>query len=329
MASTFVGMLMMSTFGLAAAPVTFKFAVITPDGSTWTNILKKMQADIATESKGAIEIKLYPGGVSGDELDVLRKMQANRLHGAGFSGLGLGAILPEIRVLEAPLLFRDYQELDAVKTKLFDTFNKGFEAKGFVLLGFAEAGFVYAYSKNKIESNEALKTIKMWVWKGDPVAEGFLNEFGIRTTPLHIADVIPGLETGMIDSFYAPPMAAIAFQWHTKAKYILDFPFVNATGALVVNKATFEQLSPELRTLFKTIAKKYSDEIVAATRQENQDARKILTDSGITYLAPSPKDVEIFQKNAEAVYKKNTGSLYSKDLFDKVSAQIKEIRKGK
>ena len=42
----------------------------------------------------------------------------------------------------------------------------------------------------------------MWVWEGDRLAENFLSTAGVRPTPLHVADVNTGLETGMIDSFY-------------------------------------------------------------------------------------------------------------------------------
>ncbi len=101
-----------------------------------------------------------------------------------------------------------FQELDLVKEKLFTHFSAGFEKKGYVLLGFAEAGFVYFFSKKNIADEKIIKKIKMWVWKGDRVAETFLSTFGIKYVPLHLTDVNTGLETGMLDSFYAPPLGS-------------------------------------------------------------------------------------------------------------------------
>jgi len=195
-----------------AKATTIKVALVTPDGSTWTNTIRDMAAELKKKSNGAVKLKIYPGGIKGDEMDVLRQMRANRLHASGFSGVGMGIILPQIRILEAPLLFKNYAEIDHVKTRLFDQFAAEFEKKGYVLLGFAEAGFVYFYSKKSLQGPEALKSVKMWAWKGDPVAETFLKTFGIRTYPLHLADVNTGLETGMIDSFYSTPLVAVAFQ---------------------------------------------------------------------------------------------------------------------
>ena len=179
----------------SAAGITIKTALITPEGSTWTDTLHDFASDVEEKTGGEVTFRIYAGGISGDEMDVLRKMHANQIHAAGFSGVGLGVLLPEIRILESPLLFSGYPELDYVKEALFERFSTGFEKKGYVLLGFAEAGFVYFFSKDDPSAPNALGKLKMWSWKGDPVAQNFLESFGIRTFPLHLADVNTGLET--------------------------------------------------------------------------------------------------------------------------------------
>ena len=246
------------TAGAAAARQTvIKVALVTPEGSTWTNTLHEMAADLDKQTAGEVRLKIYAGGVSGDELDVLRKMRANRIHAAGFSGVGLGVVLPKIRILEAPLLFKNEAEIDFVKERLYDDLAGDFEKKGYVLLGFAEAGFVYFYSKASLVGTEAMRRLKMWAWKGDPVAQTFLETFGIKTYPLHLADVNTGLETGMIDSFYSPPLASVAFQWYSRIQYMLDYPMVNSTGAFLMNKRIFNRLSKKNQTILKTLSRQY------------------------------------------------------------------------
>ena len=312
-----------------ARSTTIKVALVTPDGSTWTNTIRKMAKEVKKKTNGDVKFRIYAGGIKGDELDVLRQMRANRIHASGFSGVGLGIILPQIRILEAPLLFKNYAEIDHVKARLFDQFAEAFEKKGYVLLGFAEAGFVYFYSKKSLEGPEALKSLKMWAWKGDPVAETFLKTFGIRTYPLHLADVNTGLETGMIDSFYSPPLAAVAFQWTTRVEHILNYPMVNSTGALLINKRMFYRLSETNRTLLKEIAVKYSARLVDLTRKENKDAMAVLTESGIKIDTPTDDQISIFHENAKKTYEKNIPALYSRELFDQVNGILKEFRAGR
>ena len=303
-----------------------KLAVVMPEGSTWTTTIHEFAKAVKSQTDGQVQFKVYAGGISGDESDVLRKMQANRIQAAGFSGVGLGMVLPEIRILEAPLLFNNYAELDFVKEQLFNDFAERFASKGYVLLGFAEAGFVYVFAVNAINTDHGLKGMKMWVWKGDRVVEGFLKALGINTYPLHIADVNTGLETGMIDSFYAPPLAAVAFQWHSRARYMLDFPWANSTGALLMNKRTFDRLTPENQTIVKRLVKEYAARLVDLTRNDNQEAVAILKDAGIAFVAPSADQAASFRKTAEDYYQDRLLQIYPEDLVIKARELLIQFR---
>jgi len=303
-----------------------KVALITPEGSTWTKTLRNMAAEVRKQTGGKVKFKIFSGGVSGDESDVLRKMRVNLIHAAGFSGVGLGIILPKIRILEAPLLFNNYKEIDLVKEKLYDGFAADFSKKGYVLLGFAEAGLVYFFSKIKLSEPNSLKRVKMWVWKGDPVAETFLETFGIKTYPLHVTDVNTGLETGMIDSFYSSALVAIVFQWYSKITYMLDYPMVNSTGAFLIKKRIFDRLSKKNQSILKTAAKKYCNELTRLSRRDNAEAVSELKEAGIEFVSPTKQQIASFEENARKTYKKNMPKLYSRDLFDNVQLTLKEYR---
>ena len=309
-----------------ADAIEIKIAVVMPEGSTWTNTLHEFASAVKRETDGEVFFTIYAGGVSGDEADVLRKMRVNRLHAGGFSGVGLGWVLPEIRALEAPLLFNSYDEIDFVKENLFAYFADRFDEKGYVLLGFAEAGFVYLFSKQPIDTIAGLRKTKMWVWKGDRVAEHFLEAFGVQGYPLQLADVNTGLETGMIDSFYSPALAAIAFQWYAKVRYMLDFPMVNSTGALLMNKRSFAGLRPDHQEIVRRLAGVYLAKLVQLTRKDNAQAMQVLEEAGIEKLAPNSEQIDWFVQSAEKNYRMSIPSLYSQELFDQIRGLIARYR---
>ena len=313
--------------GLASSTV-IKISLITPEGSTWTNALDQMAREIEDKTQNAVTFKIYAGGISGDELDVLRKMRIGRIHAAGFSGVGLGIIAPRVRILEAPLLFKDYGEIDLVRETLFDDFAADFEKEGFVLLGFAEAGFVYFFSKIQMSGSQGFESVKMWVWKGDPIAKTSLDAFGVKAYPLHIADVNTGLETGMINSFYSPPLGAIVFQWYPKIKYMLDFPMVNSTGALVIKKDIFDSLSKKNQDIIRAVARKFCNELIQLARKNNAEALKILKKNGVTFENPTPAQVISLQQTAKKIYQKHMTDIYSTDLFNKVEELLLAHRKS-
>lgn len=325
-AAAAMAVLLATIAGAGVQAVEIKTALVTPEGSTWTNVLVDMAREIEKKTNGEVRFKIYAGGVSGDEMDVLRKMRVNRIHAAGFSGVGLGMLAPSVRILEAPLLFRTYEEIDWVKDHLFDELSDRFAEQGYVLLGFAEAGFVYFFSKSDISDPAGLKKVKMWAWKGDPVAETFLKTFGITTYPLHVADVNTGLETGMIDSFYSPPLASIAFQWYAEIRYMLDYPMVNSTGAFIVKKQIFDALSQEHQQILRDEARKYCRELVRITRSDNAEARQVLKEAGIRFLSPTTGQIASFEENARITHMKNIPALYSKELYDTVQRLLKTYR---
>jgi TRAP-type C4-dicarboxylate transport system substrate-binding protein len=175
---------------------------------------------------------------------------------------------------------------------------------------------------------QGFESAKMWVWKGDPVAKTSLDAFGIKAYPLHIADVNTGLETGMINSFYSPPLGAIVFQWYPKIQYMLDYPMVNSTGALVIKKDIFYTLSKKNQAIMREVARKFCNELIRLARKDNSEALKILKKNGITFENPSPAQINSWQQTAKTIYQKHMGDIYSADLFQKVQDLLQAYRKS-
>ena len=93
--------------------------------------MRKLSNKIKKATDGNVIFRFYPGGVSGDEKDVIRKMRIGQLHGAGFTGVGLGQILPGVRVLDLPFLFNNDREVEYVYSKMNSYFTDSYEEKGY------------------------------------------------------------------------------------------------------------------------------------------------------------------------------------------------------
>ncbi len=213
-----------------------KFATLAPEGSTWMKVMRQLDAELYERTGGDLGFKIYAGGVSGDEKDVLRKIRIGQLHAGGFTGVGMGEILPEVRVLDLPFLFFNYDEVDHVIGKMEETFARRFLERGFILLGWAEVGFVHFFSKSPIHTQDDLKAHKVWMWQGDPLAQAYFRALGVPPIPLAITDVLTSLQTDLIDTVYACPLCVIALQWHTKVSYMWALPMADATGAVLMSK---------------------------------------------------------------------------------------------
>jgi len=312
------------------AQTVVKFATLAPDGSTWMKAMRQFTDETTAKTAGRVKFKIYPGGVSGDEKDVVRKIRLGQLHAGGFTGVGIGEVAPEARLLDTPFLFKNAREIDHVYKTLDGDFRKIFESRGYVLLGWAEVGNVNIFSNTPITKPEDMRNVKMWIWEGDPIAEATFEALNIKPIPLSITDVMTSLQTGMINGVYGSPLSVIALQWFARMKYVFSLPLTNASGAVLISKKTFDALSKEDQKVMLELGDKHFRALTLASRKENDQSIGILKAKNLVFTEPaSAAVVAELEKSGEAARQALVGKLYSKELLDKVENALKAFRAGR
>jgi TRAP-type C4-dicarboxylate transport system substrate-binding protein len=323
-----ITLVLFATLTLLAQQYTIKFATIAPEGSTWLNVMREYDAQVRKESSGKLGFKIYPGGVVGDEIDVLRKIRVGQYHAAGFTGVGLTEIAPKVRILDAPFLFKNANEADYIYKNFDAEFSRAFEDGGYVLLGWAEVGFVYVFTQSPVSTAADMKRVKMWMWEGDPIAEAAFKAIGVSPIPLSITDVRTSLQTGLVNAFYVSPYAAIALQWFTQAKYILDVPLANSAGAVVLSKKMYDKLPADLQEILVRNGKTFMARLTQLSREENRKSLETLRQKGIKITEPSLKQtVQDYDAIGQKARRMLVGRLFSEDLLNRVEQAVSEFRK--
>ena len=319
-------MFMLGICTVSAQEYTIKFATIAPEGSTWLNVMREYDAAIRKESGGRLGFKIYAGGVQGDEKTVLRKIRVGQLQSGGFTGVGMGEIAPKVRILDSPFLVKNEDEIDFLYKTFGKEFEQAFEEGGYVLLGWAEVGFVHVFTSTPIRTSEDLKGIKMWTWEGDPIAETAFRTLGINPIPLSVTDVMTSLQTGLIDAFYTSPYAAIALQWYARVKYMVDAPLADAAGSVLISKKFFDKIPPDLQEILVRNGRTYISKLTRLSRKDNQDAIKELKKRGITVLTTSANDVQQYVDIGIRSRRALVGKLYTEDFLNRIEAAVAEYR---
>ncbi len=320
-----------SLFVLASAAQSqqhiIKFASLAPDGSTWTNVLREYDAAIRKESGGKLGFRIYAGGVQGEDKDVIRKMRLGQLHSAGLTGFGLGDIAPKVRILDSPFLFNNYDEVDHIYTMFDDEFDKAFRDNGYVLLGWAEVGWVYVLTNTPVRTLADMNGVKMWMWEGDKVAEATFRALGISPIPLSVIDVLTSLQTGLINGAYTSPLAALVLQWHTRVKYMMNLPLADASGAVVMTKKKFDELPSDLQEILLRNGKKFMRELTLKSRQENDAAIAVMKKSGIQLVdVPSQKMIDEYVAAGKKARQTLVGTFYDQDFLNRIEKSLAEFR---
>lgn len=311
-------------------PIIVKFATVAPEGSTWITVMKEFNEAVQDATNGEVKFRIYAGMVQGDEKDVLRKIRINQLHSGGFTGVALGTILPEIRILDSPFLFKNYEEVDYVYDKFHDRFTQNFQKEGFILLGRAEVGFVYVFTNEPVRNVEGFKGIKMWMWEGDPLAEATFKAFNINPIPLSLTDVLTSLQTGMIDGVYTSPLACIATQWFTKTKYMINVPLTNSFGAVLISKRIFNKLTRDQQAILREKGKEYFDKLTQLSRIDNEKSIEAMLKAGIQKIEiTDPVELKNFEEVGRKTRQDLVGKLYDQQLLNGIESALKEFRTSK
>ena len=322
-----IGLLLLTSLAVYAQQYTIKFATLAPEGSTWINVMKEYDAAIRKESGGRMGFKIYPGSVQGDEKSVLRKIRVGQLHSGGFTGVGMGEIAPKVRILDSPFLVRNDDEVDMLYKEYSQELEQAFEEGGYVLLGWAEVGFVHVFTSSPIRKPEDLKGLRMWMWEGDPIAETAFRTLGINPIPLSITDVMTSLQTGLIDAFYNTPYVAIALQWYTRVKYMVDAPLADAAGSVLISKKYYDQLPKDLQEILLRNGRLYISKLTQLTRGDNKESITELKKRGITILTVTEKDLQEYIEVGSRSRRALVGKLFSEEFLNRVEKSVADYRK--
>lgn len=287
-----------------AQAATLKIATVSPDGSGWVKSIRAAGKRIAKATDNRVKVRLYPGGVMGSNKAVMRKMKIGQLQGAALPAGAFLKYYPDSQIYNLPFTYRSQAEIDYVRKNLDDKITKGFADGGLITFGFAGGGFAYIMSKdNPIDSVESMRKQKVWIPNDDQGAIKAIGEFGVSPIPLALADVLPSLQTGLINALATSPLGAIALQWHTQIKYMTDLPVMYIYATMGVSKRAFNKLSAEDQAVFAKEMTKAFEEIEAANLVDNASADKALKGQGVKLITPNADQLKTWRANAEKARK--------------------------
>jgi TRAP-type transport system periplasmic protein len=305
-----------------------KMATLAPEGSSWVKTINALNAEVMKRSENKVQFKIYPGGVLGDETDMLRKTKIGQIQGAALTSAGLSSVFPEYDVLEVPFLFQKYEEVDHILTKMDSFFRKGVDNNGYVMLGWSEAGFIYLMSTVPISGVSDLRKAKVWILEDSSIAKAIFQEAGVKGIPLSVPDVLVGLQTGLVEVVYIPPSGAISLQWFTKIKYITDLPLLYLAGAILIKKETFKEIPSSFQPVLMEIAQRHLNQLKTAIRNENQDALQVMAKQGIKMITPSQEQIEEFKKLSNRAMAHPGSQSFTKKTLEEVTSLLESYRKG-
>ena len=327
----------LSSVADADNPLEIKIGTLAPPGTPWLSVPEAIAIPKIRElSDGKVLIKIYGGGVMGEDTDILRKMDIGQLDGCGCTASGVLAASPDASALLLPGLFNNYDEVDYIFEKFRKRLDRAFEEKGYILAALIDTGSFYWFSKKKITSLEDVRKAKVLTWFG-LIETTLYQELGINATPVAVPEVVSALSTGLADTNLAPAAWMLGMQAYQYANYYLKPSLLYSPAAIFVSVHTKDRLQKQAG-VSATYAQNIQEILVSEfnalepewKRQirsyEQKSLKAFETKCGIKAITLSPEDQAVIEKASHAVLQKLSGKAFSQDLIDEIQKALAEYR---
>ncbi|HKP57878.1 MAG TPA: TRAP transporter substrate-binding protein DctP [Polyangiales bacterium] len=318
-----LGVLMLSVPGgsprVTAAETQFiRLAALAPRDSDLVKRFLRIDKAMRAATNNGWGLRLYAGGVAGDEPDVLRKMKVGQMDASSITTTGLSSIVREVAVLDTPGVITNYKQFEAVTTAMRSEWEGNFAKVGFKLVAWGETGQYRWFSKTGITRPSDLKNVRPWVWPASYILKEIYRIVGCNGVPLGVPEVYGALQTGMIDTVITTAVALVALQWHASLSHQTKQTFGVLVNALVMNGDKYKALPPEVAALLTKEAEAAAASDRVETRKADEKAYENLLKRGYKEDEFAPAGRAEYLAMEKQVREHLVGRLYPPEMLARV-----------
>ena len=279
----------------AKKKITIKMATLAPQGTEWHAMLVGMGQEWTKATNGQIKLRIYPGGVVGDERDMIRKMRIGQIHAGAITTEGLSEINPLFSIFYVPVIYQSYEDVDFVREKLSADLYKDTENNGFKLLTMVDVGWAYWFSVDPIYTPSDLEKNKIFSWAGDYKSAQLYKKLNYQQVPMAMTDVLSGMQTGLITCIGLNPMYVLSQQVFGIANNMLNMKWGNLTGGIVVDLKTWNRIDKKNQLLMIEIANELGRNFQKKNRHEMDKPIQIMKEYGLKVNDPSQEQLQTWK----------------------------------
>ena len=316
-------------FAAASLPAqVVKLASPLPEGSEWDNALRQMADEWKKITNGQVQVRIYPGGIAGDESDMIRKMRFGQIDAGVFSSFGIKAMVPETFVVSLPGMIQTEKELDFVLENYIDRFDGRFREEGFEVLAWSKSGWVYIFGQTPLRTPDDLRKQSLAVGNSENEIISAFKAMKFNVVPVSINETMVSLQSGMANSFYAPPVVAAAFQWFAFGKYMTDYSLGPVIGSLVMSKRTWDRIPARYQVELKASMDRMALKFFNESNRLNAEAMSVMKKNDLKTVALNEQEIKLWDEMMLASHKTmvGEGKAIPTELYSELSNILEGLR---
>jgi TRAP-type C4-dicarboxylate transport system substrate-binding protein len=309
-----------------ATPVELRMASLAPEGTQWARELKAFAREVEANSHGQVKIKWYLGGIAGDELQVIDRIRRGQLDGTAGAGV-CEHLAPSLRAPRMIGTVQNREEVRYVMSRMHGRLDAEMAKNGFIAISYSTFGIPILITRDEVTSMEQLRTVRLWVWKEDNVAQRALTSMGVPVISTDVTDAAAAYSSGKVDGFVATPTAALAYQWSAQAHYFTELPIGFLPGCVVVSQRAMDSLpivlQHDLRTAGAQLGVRFDE---TGHLQDEALIGGLFEKQGLKRARPSELFRQRFLEEARRTRDTVAADLFPAELLRSVLVWVADLR---
>jgi TRAP-type C4-dicarboxylate transport system substrate-binding protein len=301
----------------AQRPLIVRMATLVPEGSSWHQILLETAEKWKQLSGGRVTLRLFPGGVAGDDPDVVRKMRLGTLNAGVLTSVGVAEIDRSVYALGIPLMFDSYDEVYWVHEQMRQGLEASLEERGFVALNWADGGWVHFFTKKPVAAPDDLRGLKLFSWAGDAEAVEVWRAAGFNPVPLPSTEIATSLKTGLVEAIGSPPQVAVISQFFNDAPNMTRLRWQLLLGATLISKSTWEKIPADIRPALLEATREAGARLRKEVREAETRDIEAMKKRGLNVVPVSAAQRAEWQKLTTSFYPRIKETIVPPEAFDK------------
>ena len=259
----------MGLAGVAGAQTVMKIGYATTLASHYGVGSSAFCDEVEKGTQGRYKCQHFPSSALGGEREMIEAVQLGTLDLVNSSTGPVGNFVPEVKIVDIPFLFRDYDHARHVMDGPIGQEILGkFPAKGLVALAWTENGFRHmTNNKRPIVKPADAAGLKMRTMENKVHMDGY-RTFGIQPTPMAFPEVFGALQQGTVDGQENPIPVILASKFSQVQKHLSLTGHVYSPALLLTSPRLMNKLSEADKKVFYEAAKKAT---VAQRKKVNED----------------------------------------------------------
>jgi TRAP-type C4-dicarboxylate transport system substrate-binding protein len=297
-----------------------------PRNSDWGRTLDRIASEWARVTNNEVRLRILHDGVEGGDAKMLSSLSADNIQAALFTSFGLAVICPPVMTLSVPFMIRNDAELDLVLQSTLPVLENQINKTNFVVVSWSKGGWVNVFSKDPVFVPDDLRRQKLATNPESGDLNMAFKTMGFHLVEIDMADIGPRLANNMITACYQSPAAIAPLGLHKNLKYMLGKPLAPFLGALIINRVTWNKLSPARQQELMKATQRIASEFDSVMPRIVDNAVAVMNKEGLKVNQISPAQEEIWRMDLQKAVPSLLGTVFDRDLYQQITTLLERSR---